>query len=70
MSRAIRALRLHIGRVLEMSESARDRLDYEQETANRFGDPIGIKPDTAAFLAMTSMNLAGAAGKPGCSFAP
>ena len=38
-----RALRMHLGRVLEMAESARDRLDYEQKIANRFGDQMELE---------------------------
>jgi hypothetical protein len=37
-----RALRLDIGRVLEMAESARNRIDYERKIANRFGDQIEL----------------------------
>ena len=32
-----RALRIHLGRVLEMAESASDRADYENRVAQRFG---------------------------------
>jgi len=38
-----RALRMHLGRVLEMSESARDRMEYEQKIANRFGDQLELE---------------------------
>jgi hypothetical protein len=33
-----RALRMHIGRVLEMAESSSDKLTYENKIAERFGD--------------------------------
>lgn len=33
-----RALRMHLGRVLEMSESSKDKAEYEQKIAARFGD--------------------------------
>jgi hypothetical protein len=32
-----RALRIHIGRLLEMSETSSDRTEYENKVANRFG---------------------------------
>jgi P63C domain len=32
-----KVLRIHIGRVLEMSESSQDRLTYEQKIVERFG---------------------------------
>jgi hypothetical protein len=32
-----RALRMHIGRVLEMSESAQSKLEYENKIVARFG---------------------------------
>ena len=37
-----RALRLHIGRVLEMAESSRNRMDYERKIANKFGDQMEL----------------------------
>lgn len=43
-----RALRMHIGRVLEMSESAQSKLEYENKIVARFGgqpDLPGIEPD-------------------------
>jgi hypothetical protein len=33
-----RALRMHLGRVLEMAESSPDRYTYERKIAQRFGD--------------------------------
>ncbi len=32
-----RALRMHLGRVLEMAESSADKLEYERKIENRFG---------------------------------
>lgn len=43
-----RALRMHIGRVLEMSESAGSKQEYEKKIIDRFGgqpDLPGIEPD-------------------------
>src|SRR5579863_7858193 len=33
-----RALRMHLGRVLEMAESSPDKLNYEKKVNERFGD--------------------------------
>lgn len=35
-----RALRMHLGRVLEMAESSKDRHDYEMKIAHRFGGQL------------------------------
>jgi hypothetical protein len=35
-----RALRMQLGRILEMAESSRDKAEYEMKIALRFGDQI------------------------------
>jgi hypothetical protein len=56
-----RALRMHIGRVLEMAESSKDKFVYENKIAERFGGqkelelvvptPSVIPPDDDSLLA-------------------
>lgn len=40
-----RALRMQLGRILEMAESARDKHDYEQKIAKRFGGQLELDFD-------------------------
>lgn len=37
-----RALRMHLGRILEMAESSRERHDYERKIAERFGGQLEL----------------------------
>ncbi len=37
-----RALRMHLGRILEMAESSASKVDYERRVARRFGDQLEL----------------------------
>lgn len=42
-----RALRMHLGRVLEMAESSEDKQSYENKVAQRFGGQLALRLPTA-----------------------